>query len=238
MLQEVEMLARVSGAPPWAPRLAETETRTEFVRVLRAYYDAVVAPQADHVQATLEAERCLRTRALLTDGIDGLLRSLRPTMRWEPPVLHVTALGDDRDLHLGGRGLLLVPSYFCWGSPVPIADPELPPVVVYSVLDGMPSVERVPPPAAMAALAGVVGRSRAVILHACTAGATTGELARAVGISAPAATQHTSALRDAGLINSRRAANRVLHTLTPLGAALIRADPLAPAAGSRSGVSG
>lgn len=238
VLQEVEMLARVTGAPPWAPRLAETETRTELVRVLRAYYNAVVAPQADHVQATLEAERCLRTRALLTEGIDGLLRSLRPTMRWEPPVLHVNALGGDRDLHLAGRGLLLVPSYFCWGSPVPIADPELPPVVVYSVLDGMPSCERVPAPAAMAALAGVVGRSRAVILHACATGATTGELARAVGISASAATQHTSALRDAGLINSRRSANRVLHTLTPLGAALIRADPLAPALAMRPSPAG
>lgn len=146
-------------------------------------------------------------------------------MRWEPPVLHVDAYGGDRDLHLAGRGLLLVPSYFCWGSPVPIADPALPPVVVYTVLEGAPSCEPPLAPTTVSALAGDVGRSRAAILRVAAAGATTGELARAVGISASAATQHTSALRDAGLICSRRAADTVLHTLTPLGAALVQANP-------------
>lgn len=229
VLQEIQTLAQVSGAPTWAPRLAETKIRAELVQVLRAYYNAVIAPQSDRVQASLEAERCLRARALLTGGIDGLLQSLRPAMRWEPPVLHVDAHGDDRDLHLAGRGLLLVPSYFCWGSPVPIADPGLPPVVVYSVLDGVPSRDRAPALTTVSALAGVVGRSRAAILHACAAGATTSELARALAISASAATQHSSALRDAGLINSRRSANTVLHTLTPLGAALVQANPPARA---------
>ncbi|WP_371794230.1 winged helix-turn-helix domain-containing protein [Streptomyces sp. NBC_01718] len=225
VLQEVQALDQASGAPAWTPRLTETETRAELVQVLRAYYNAVIAPHSDRVQASLEADRCLRIRALLTGGIDGLLQSLRPTMRWEPPVLHVDAYGGDRDLHLAGRGLLLVPSYFCWGLPVPIADPALPPVVVYSVLTGAPDCEHPLAPTAGSALAGVVGRSRAAILRAAAAGATTGELARAVGISASAATQHTSALRDAGLISSRRAANTVLHTLTPLGAALVQANP-------------
>lgn len=229
VLQEVQALGQASGAPAWTPRLTETETRAELVQVMQAYYNAVIAPHFDRVQASLEADRCLRVRALLTGGIDGLLRSLRPAMRWEPPVLHVDAYGGDRDLHLAGRGLLLVPSYFCWGLPVPIADPALPPVVVYSVLDGVPSCEQPLEPTAVSALAGVVGRSRAAILRAAAAGATTGELARAVGISASAATQHTSALRDAGLINSRRAANTVLHTLTPLGAALVQANPPARA---------
>ncbi|WP_410660056.1 ArsR/SmtB family transcription factor [Amycolatopsis sp. lyj-112] len=31
----------------------------------------------------------------------------------------------DRDLHLRGRGLRLVPSYFCWDTPVALADDEL-----------------------------------------------------------------------------------------------------------------
>lgn len=222
--REMHALGRVSGAPAWTRRLTDSEARAELVQVMRAYYDAVIAPHSDHIQASLEADRCLRVRALLVGGVDGLLRSLRPAMRWEPPVLHVDAYGGDRDLRLAGRGLLLMPSYFCWGSPVPIADPALPPVIVYSVLGGVPGCEQPLPPAAASALAGVVGRSRAAILHAAAAGATTGELARAVGISASAATQHTSALRDAGLICSRRAANTVLHTLTPLGAALLHAN--------------
>src|SRR5438876_12229110 len=36
-----------------------------------------------------------------------------------------------RDLRLDGRGLRLVPSFFCRGTPVALADPELPPTLVY-----------------------------------------------------------------------------------------------------------
>jgi DNA-binding transcriptional ArsR family regulator len=39
------------------------------------------------------------------------------------------------------------------------------------------------------------------------------------------ASHHTNVLRDAGLITSHRHANTVLHTLTPLGAALLRTGP-------------
>ncbi|MBR7678841.1 helix-turn-helix transcriptional regulator, partial [Streptomyces daliensis] len=52
----------------------------------------------------------------------------------------------------------------------------------------------------------------------------TGELARAIGVSASSASQHTTALRNTGLITSHRHGASVLHTLTPLGAALLRAN--------------
>jgi hypothetical protein len=41
-------------------------------------------------------------------------------------------------------------------------------------------------------------------------------------VSAANASHHTTVLRDSGLIASHRHANTVLHTLTPLGAALLR----------------
>ncbi|WP_405736319.1 ArsR/SmtB family transcription factor [Streptomyces sp. NBC_01537] len=63
------------------------------------------------------------------------------------------------------------------------------------------------------------------------------ELARAAGVSSSAVSQHTTALRDAGLISSHRDATNVLHTMTPLGASLLRGSgadrdvtpPVAPA---------
>ncbi|WP_443071388.1 ArsR family transcriptional regulator [Streptomyces sp. NBC_01465] len=58
------------------------------------------------------------------------------------------------------------------------------------------------------------------------AAATTGELACAAGVSASSASQHTTALRDAGLIASRRQGASVLHILTPLGASLLRSNPV------------
>lgn len=64
-------------------------------------------------------------------------------------------------------------------------------------------------------------------MRVIAAGATTGEIARAAGVSASSASRHATALRDAGLITSHRNAS-VLHTLTPVGAAVLRAATRAP----------
>ncbi|WP_328285716.1 ArsR/SmtB family transcription factor [Streptomyces sp. GQFP] len=76
-----------------------------------------------------------------------------------------------------------------------------------------------------APLAALLGTPRVVILQATAVGATTGELARASGVSAASATRHTTVLRDTGLLVSHRHGPAVLHTLTPTGAALLRPDP-------------
>ncbi|MFE6285003.1 ArsR family transcriptional regulator [Streptomyces sp. NPDC057877] len=217
---ELMLLDRTVGAPGWAGRLADLDTRKAFVRLLREYHDAVVAPYAEHARARVEAERAARCRALLDGGVEGMLASLGPRMRWRAPVLEVYYPAEDRDLYLRGRGLTLVPSYFTWGAPVSFADPGLPPVLWYPLLDEQrePGGELTGRP-----LTALLGRARAAALHAAVAGATTGELARAAGVSASAASRHATALRDAGLITSVRDGARVLHTLTPVGAAVLRA---------------
>ena len=73
------------------------------------------------------------------------------------------------------------------------------------------------------ALAALVGRNRAAVLQSIADGCTTTELARRVGISLAAASQHASVLRGAGLIATRRQGSAVLHVLTPLGAELLQA---------------
>ncbi|MBA2947072.1 ArsR/SmtB family transcription factor [Streptomyces himalayensis] len=223
ILDEVGILARTSGAPAWAPSLAEPDMRKELVQAMRAYHDTVIAPHSDHIQARIEAERSARARAMLNGGIDGVLQSLGPDLRWQRPILH-TVYPEDRDLHLNGRGLLLVPSYFCWGNPVTFGDTTLDPILIYS-LSHEPHHSALPGDLGSgASLKALLGRTRAAVLRAAATGATTGELARATGVSASSASQHATALRDAGLITSHRHAASVLHTLTPLGAALLRAN--------------
>lgn len=227
VLNEVGVLARTSRAPAWAPRLAEPGMRRELTQAMRAYYDTVIAPYDDHVRARVEAERSAGARAVLDNGVEGLLRNLGPHLRWQRPVLH-TVYPEDRDLHLNGRGLLLVPSYFCWGNPVAFGDSTLDPVLIYA-LGHEPHHTSLPGDLGSGSpLATLLGRTRAAVLRAVAAGATTGELARATGVSASSASQHSTALRDAGLITSHRHAASVLHTLTPLGAALLRANTPAP----------
>lgn len=222
---ELRRLERVTtSASSWITGLADKERRRELTETLREYHHTAIAPYDDQVRARLDAERSVRCRALLQGGVEGLLSGFGPVMRWRAPVLTVDYRVDDRDLHLGGRGLLLVPSYFCWRTPIALADPGLPPVLVYPLHhEATPEAPPAVPENCRRPLTVLLGRTRAVVLRATAAGATTSELARAAGVSASAASQHTTALRDAGLISSHRDAATVLHTLTPLGASLLRA---------------
>lgn len=93
-----------------------------------------------------------------------------------------------------------------------------------------PICER-PSPAALhaggepaAGLTALLGRTRAKALRANAVGCTTTELARALGVAPATASEHATVLRNARLISTRRHRNAVLHTLTPLGAALLDAN--------------
>ncbi|MGW7051224.1 ArsR/SmtB family transcription factor [Streptomyces sp. NPDC054887] len=201
---------------------------------LRGYHRAAVEPYWPHVQARVEADRAARGRALLDGGADELLASLTPMLRWRPPVLEAD-YPVDRDLYLRGRGLLLQPSFFCRGNPVVYRDPQLPPVLVYPVThaDAPAPVDDPGPP-----LGRLVGHTRSAVLGAIGGGCTTSELARRAGVSLASASQHACVLREAGLIVTLRHGNAVLHTLTPLGAALLRGGATAEALVPSSDVTG
>jgi DNA-binding transcriptional ArsR family regulator len=191
------------------------------------YGKVAIEPYWVRMQAAVEADRARRTRALLDGGAEGLLASLRPAMRWSPAdgVLEIPDYPSTRDLHLDGRGLLLVPSYFCDRTPVALVDPTLPQVLVYPVdrLGGLlaSTVDRTL--ADRRALRALLGRTRAAVLETIGDGSSTGEIARRLDISLAAASQHTTVLRNAGLVVTQRDRNTVLHTLTPLGSAMLEA---------------
>lgn len=224
VLAELDLLSRTTRTPAWAPQLAEPEMRAELVRALRTYHANVIARDDDRIRARIEAERSARARAVLDGGTEGLLRNLGPGLTWRRPVLH-TSYPEDRDLYLNGRGLLLIPSYFCWGNPVTFGDATLKPVLLYPLQHDPPRDALEGSHDSGAPLTSLLGRTRSAVLRAATLGATTGELARAVGVSASSASRHVTALRDAGLVTSQRLTLSILHTLTPLGAALLRANP-------------
>ncbi|WP_217623570.1 helix-turn-helix transcriptional regulator [Streptomyces sp. TRM64462] len=214
---EVRRLEQTNGGPAWAGRLVERDAREELVKALRAYHDAVIAPYQDDVRARITGERALRARVTVDTGVDGLLGGLTPAMRWRPPVLEIDYV-EDRDLRLDGRGLRIIPSYFCWRTPIALADNALRPVLVYPLYDSRPPAPERPSDASLGAL---LGKTRAAALRTLSLGATTTELAQRLGVSPATATHHTTVLRNAGLITTQRSQNTVLHTLTPAGAALL-----------------
>ncbi|MBM9510587.1 ArsR/SmtB family transcription factor [Actinacidiphila acididurans] len=186
---------------------------------LTTYHDALLAPHWPQIRAAVAKDVALRARALLEGGTRELLTGLRPFATWAAPVLAVD-YPVDRDLHLAGRGLLLVPSYFCWRRPTAFADPDLPPVLVYPVAKDPLALCRTH---AEDGVVRLLGRTRAAVLTeaASTEARTTSEIAEAVGVSLPSASYQLGVLRDAGLLASHRSGKYVLHTATPLGLDLL-----------------
>ncbi|MET7945785.1 winged helix-turn-helix domain-containing protein [Micromonospora sp. NPDC005324] len=226
--RDLSVLAAENQLPSSAAALARGEVSAlhHLADSMEQYRSLAISPYWSRIQAAVAADRARRARALLDGGVEGLLTSLRPAMRWESGVLEVRSYPHSRELHLDGRGLLLVPSFFCAATPVALLDPALPPVLVYPVdrLGALVSADAgAASGAARESLAALVGRTRAAVLQASDEGCTTGEVARRLNISPAAASQHATVLRNAGLLVSHRERNSVLHTLTPLGRAMLDA---------------
>jgi DNA-binding transcriptional ArsR family regulator len=108
-------------------------------------------------------------------------------------------------------------------GPLPrvLAHSGRPALVVYPMPAALSSVGTVDTPAD--ALTRLLGASRAAILSTVAGPGrhTTSSLARAVRISVSSTSEHTAALRAAGLITSQRDGTAVLHRPTPLARRLV-----------------
>lgn len=226
--------ARSRQVPLWVREL-ESRNLPSIADAVRDYHTIAIRPYETQLRSHVEADRSKRSRALQCGGVQRLLSTLHPKLRWRSPVLELRTVSVHREVHLGGRGLRLIPSFFCWGSPIMLRDPELPPVLVYPVdhhhsgwertTGGLERADTKSPCAAL------LGNTRAAALEVVAAGCTTSELARRLNVSPATATHHTAILRDAGLISSHRTGGSVRHTLRSLGEALLRGE-------SGSGVAG
>ncbi|GAA2686463.1 winged helix-turn-helix domain-containing protein [Actinosynnema pretiosum subsp. pretiosum] len=208
-----------AGAARWLGGLAggRVEAYRCLERALRVFHDVLLAPRLPVVDSALRAECVAGSHHYLRGGPEALLRWL-PGARWEPPVL-VVDYPVDRDLRLGGRGLVLIPSYFCVFHPVALADPALPPVLVFPIRNSsrLLGVER----AGGDHVSALLGATRAAVLRAAVGGPTTGGLARRLGVSPATVSHHTGVLRDAGLVSTERCGNSSVHRVTALGMAVL-----------------
>ncbi|UED88166.1 ArsR/SmtB family transcription factor [Streptomyces profundus] len=228
--QELTRLAHTRRLPHWCHELAhgKRDHLRELASAIRDIHHTIIAPDWTKATQAIETDRLIRARAIRDGGLHGLLESLRPTVDWQPPILHVP-YPEDRDVHLRGHGLRLIPSYFCWRTPVALADPHLPQILVYPAARATTTETRTTA-TRLGPLTGLLGHTRARTLLNLADAATTGELARLLGVSPSTASEHVSALRDAGLTHRRREGGRVIHSLTPLGTALLRGENHPPSA--------
>ncbi|HEY4020792.1 MAG TPA: helix-turn-helix domain-containing protein [Pseudonocardiaceae bacterium] len=218
---ELERLAQRSRVPDWVRPLSEGDV--EFLRrlidELRAYHDSVIAPYQERIQHDIDTDHAHRASVIARRGIEGLLSSVQAGVRWQSPVLEID-YRIDKDLHLDGRGLRIVPSFFSRGTADSLADTSLAPILIFPIEQDRQST-RLAEERARRSLEALMGATRAAVFQAVGSGATTTELAHSLSTSLASVSRHTRVLRDAGLITTHRHGAAVMHALTPLGTSLL-----------------
>lgn len=195
--------------------------RRELRAAMVAFHEIAVAPYWTELTAAVHADRAARGATMVDHGIDRVLRTLSPHLRWDSSRLsYLCPGGADIDLTPAGRGVVLVPSYL---RPVPcFSDVGEEPIVICYPIEKRPEDL-----SSRKSLGDLLGRTRAMVLTTVAGGRSTTEVARAAGISPGSVSQHTAVLRTAGLITTHRTGPAVQHSLTPLGLSLLEASSAA-----------
>ncbi len=192
-------------------------------RLADQLYDAwraLVLPWWPRVRELIEADVTYRSRLLAEQGLAAVMAGLHERVRWTGTAITVQSRrSHTRDL--GGAGLVLMPSAFVWPGVAVVVDEPWQPTLAYpargigALLGGR--AERPPAPAALARL---LGRTRARLLADLAEPVSTSVLAARHGLGPSTVSAHLTALRDAGLATGRRRGHEVRYRRTALGDAL------------------
>jgi DNA-binding transcriptional ArsR family regulator len=211
------------GAQAGVAALREDPERglSRLVEVIAAYWEVALAPYWPRILTLFEGDILHRAKHFAEGGARRLLDDLDPQLTWDSGTLQMAHRCTGGALRLDGRGLLLVPSAFIW--------PRI--FSSFGSEDGQPTLRYPPqgigtlweqrPRPHSHALAGVLGRTRALLLAELAAPASTTDLARRIGLSPGGVSQHLTALHAAGLVRAHRTGRVVLYARTGVGEALV-----------------
>lgn len=222
---DVADIAERQPMPSWARYLGDDATlRTRFIDGMAGLHAALLEPYEARLTELFMEDRAVRMRQLVNGGIERLFVGLNSGWtQWKPPVLEVRmANGVDYDLHLQGRGLLLMPSMFGTRTLI-VAEAEPQPILSYPACHDQPLRRLTTFAPEASAVSALLGKTRAVVLNAIAEhpGCSTKELAAFAGIAPASASEHATILRHAGLISTSRYRNAAVHRATELGIALL-----------------
>ncbi|MEV0278673.1 ArsR family transcriptional regulator [Streptomyces sp. NPDC050610] len=215
-----------SPAPEWVRGLhrGDDDSWRLLRRAQLSAFEAVLRPAWDLVRDLHREEFARYALAVAEHGVGAALTALVPGARLGDDGVWEFAGPSEREVRLGGRGVVLVPTFHWAGRPLVADLPGRPLYVTYPVGAVLPPAltgadgARAPGDA----LAGVLGRTRLDALLVLADEHTTTGLARRLNVSNATASAHAAALRGAGLITTVRAGRAVLHRRTALGTLLVR----------------
>ncbi|MFJ5533141.1 DUF5937 family protein [Streptomyces sp. NPDC093261] len=197
---------------------------------LHTYWSLALEPHWRRLHSGLQSDIRSRMQVVESSGAAPVFSSLHPRIAWSDQKLTVRSAYDYQE-SLGGQGIVLVPSVFCWPEVLSMVPPQQS-MIVYP-RPGVAELWSRQTPDQPSPLAALLGGVRAAVLEALLVPASTGDLAAAIDVTPGAISQHIAVLRDCDLVMSRRHGRRVIHSLTETGEALLR-GAVAPWGGRRA----
>ncbi|MET9256589.1 winged helix-turn-helix domain-containing protein [Streptomyces sp. NPDC003717] len=210
----------LDGAP--LPAALDRDDLPERAAVLIEYvWEEAVRPYWRRRRQVLEADVGARTAQVSRGGWAAVLDALRPGTRW----LGESGFQVNRQAHppreLSGVELVLVPvtpqrhGWVSWEGTERYA-------LVYPCAGALADAGARAVPSALAAL---LGPGRAAVLVLLGSPMSTSQLVGVTGQGLGSVGRHLRVLRDAGLVERRRAGRSVLYEWTGAGEVLVRAAP-------------
>lgn len=222
-------LRRVFGSGRWpdsATDLLERprEALAEIAAEVADYHERLIAPHWERMRSVFEADISYHAELLAGGGARSLFSELHPGLRWSEGKLLMTDTdtGPDDPVTLGPDGLVLVPSVFNWPDWSIKKSTSTQTTLLYPARGAATvwaSSEATAGDATAVEL--LLGAPRARLLEALCSPATTTALARRLGVTPSAVSQHLTVLHRGGLVDRHRSGRTVLYQTSELGRALL-----------------
>jgi DNA-binding transcriptional ArsR family regulator len=233
-------LHRVWEEQPWPESARELAARpreslAEIAAEIGECYDRLIAPHWERIRPVLEADIAYRAGLLAGGGARSLFSDLHPDLHWSGGTLTLTDTDQGPSpfkITLGPDGVVLMPSIFNWPQVSPSRATSTQTIMLYPAR-GAATVWEGGAWAGSAwagedggraeAAEALLGAPRVRLLAALHSPATTTALARRLGVTPSAVSQHLAVLHRGGLVDKRRSGRAVLYQTTALGLALLGA---------------
>lgn len=193
-------------------------TRVAVADAWRQCWDSLLGPSWPQLERVLRADIGARSRRMTIHGIGAMVDSLHEAVSWAPHAVRVRLRMHGEVLDCAGSGLVLVPSVMAPRCTV-VTEPPAQPTLFYPAL-GVSERWADAPTGVGGALGELLGAGRAAVLLALADPMSTTEVAAAGRLAVSTASHHLAILRAAGLVDSRRDGQKMVHVRTPLGDAL------------------
>ncbi|MBM7772065.1 DNA-binding transcriptional ArsR family regulator [Actinokineospora baliensis] len=199
-------VAQLDAPPKEVIAAAEAGTlASRFANGMSKFWSTAMADSWPGLKERLDADIAARARIMATEGIGSLLTSLHGDITWDGDTLRIATPWEQ-----DGRpsDLTVTPVALTWPRfYIQLGDTEN--AVLYYPPPTLGSANTDP-----AAMAKLLGQTRAALLRDLEAPCTTTDLARRHGLAPATVSYHLSVLHSSGLISKSRAKRTVLYQRT------------------------